>query len=62
MEHNQARVAGYCEYCESCATVESYKQFFSEVSIQKQYVVNYAKAKFETWCSRTFVYSIFVLP
>jgi hypothetical protein len=62
MEHNQARVAGYCEYCESCATVESYKQFFSEVSIQKQYVINYAKAKFETWCSRTFVYSIFVLP
>jgi hypothetical protein len=54
MEHNRARVAGYCEYCESCATVESYKHFFSEISIEKQYVVNYAETKFQTWCAGTF--------
>lgn len=53
IEHNQARVTGYCEYCHKCAALESYKQFFSETSMHKEYAVSYADNKFQTWCTRT---------
>ena len=54
IEHNQARVTGYCQYCERCAALESYKQFASEILMHKQYILNYADTRFKSWCSRTF--------
>ena len=53
IEHNQARVLGYCEYCQNCAAIESYSQFATEVLLHKQYVLSYAQQKFAKWCART---------
>eukprot|EP00977_Amphora_coffeiformis_P000989 scaffold212_cov173-Amphora_coffeaeformis.AAC.15 len=52
IEHNEARVRGYCEYCQRCAAVESYKLFAGEVLMHKEYVLSYAQQRFSTWCAR----------
>jgi hypothetical protein len=51
LEYNQGRVLSFCEYCQSCAMIESYKSFFYDMILRKQYTVQYAKAQFQTWLS-----------
>ena len=52
IEHNQARVTGYCEYCQNCAALESFNEFAAEILMHRDYILGNAKQKFSTWCSR----------
>lgn len=54
IQHNEARVIGYCTYCQHCAAIESYSQFSTEVLLHKEYILSYAQQRFSRWCSRTY--------
>jgi hypothetical protein len=51
LDYNQGRVLSFCEYCESCAMIESYKSFFHDLIFRQLYTVKYAKAQFQIWLS-----------
>jgi hypothetical protein len=43
------RVMGYCEYCQECANIESFKQFYSELEYRRQYLVQSSEKSYEAW-------------
>ena len=49
LEYQEHRVAGYCEYCQNCATIEAAKHFYTEVKNNKVSAVETAVAAYDTW-------------
>lgn len=49
LEYQEHRVAGYCEYCQNCATIESAKHFYADVKTAKAAAVETASASYDTW-------------
>lgn len=49
LEYQEHRVAGYCEYCQNCATIESAKHFYAEVKYAKANAVETATTAYEAW-------------
>lgn len=49
LELQEHRVAGYCEYCQNCATIEAAKHFYAEVKTAKESAVEVAQTAYETW-------------
>ena len=49
LEYQEHRVAGYCEYCQNCATIEAAKHFYAEVKTSKATAVETASASYEAW-------------
>ena len=49
LEYQEHRVAGYCEYCQNCATIEAAKHFYTEVKNNKVSAVETAEAAYDTW-------------
>ena len=47
--YNQQRVVGYCEYCDECASIESFKMFFTEVDMHREYALQFAEQQYEAW-------------
>lgn len=49
LEYQEHRVAGYCEYCQNCATIEAAKHFITEVKNAKVTAVETASAAYDSW-------------
>ena len=49
LENQEQRVAGYCEYCQNCATIEAAKHFKTEVMSAKETAVEAAKQAYDAW-------------
>ena len=43
------RVMGYCEYCQECANIESFKQFYAELDYRREYVIKQSETNYEKW-------------
>ena len=46
LEYQESRVAGYCEYCQGCAAVESAKSFWTQVYNTRDYALANAKSSY----------------
>ena len=49
LEEEEQRVAGYCSYCQECATIESAKFFWQEVEQRRQTALTVAEENYEEW-------------
>jgi len=46
LEYQESRVAGYCEYCQSCAAIESAKNFWTTDYNTRDYALQVAEASY----------------
>jgi len=46
LEYQESRVAGYCEYCQGCAAIESAKNFWTQVYNTRDYAVSNAQTSY----------------
>lgn len=49
LEYQEHRVAGYCEYCQNCASIESGKAFYKDVASTKEFALQSAEESYQTW-------------
>lgn len=49
LEYQESRVAGYCDYCQTCATIEAAKRFWTEVYTTRTTALASAQTAYETW-------------
>lgn len=64
LEYQESRVAGYCEYCQDCAAVESAKSFWTQVYNTRDYALVNAKSSYTVRISfqRVFDKSQWIAP
>lgn len=47
--NEEQRVVDYCNYCQECAEIEAYKNFWNEVEFNRESALNRSIANYKTW-------------
>jgi hypothetical protein len=49
LEYQEHRVAGYCEYCQNCASIEAAKSFWKNLYALRTSTLETVEASYQTW-------------